>query len=89
MTTARAIVRSLITNGVDTVFGIPGIQLNALFNRIRGGRTQARSGDRRHRGNARSGTDRTGRRRHRGGRGEIEFGTTLAPYQSVTQCCTV
>jgi len=30
MTTARAIVRSLVANGVDTVFGLPGIQLDAL-----------------------------------------------------------
>ena len=32
MTTARAIVRALIANGVDTVFGLPGIQLDPLFN---------------------------------------------------------
>ena len=34
MTTARAIVRSLIANGVDTVFGLPGVQLDALFNAL-------------------------------------------------------
>ena len=34
MTAARAIVRSLVANGVDTVFGLPGVQLDALFNRI-------------------------------------------------------
>ena len=34
MTTARAIVRSLAANGVDTVFGLPGVQLDALFNAL-------------------------------------------------------
>ena len=34
MTTARAIVRSLVSNGVDTVFGLPGVQLDALFNAL-------------------------------------------------------
>ena len=34
MTTARAIVRSLVANGVDTVFGLPGVQLDALFNAL-------------------------------------------------------
>lgn len=32
MTGGQAIVRSLINNGVDTVFGIPGVQVDALFN---------------------------------------------------------
>ena len=32
MTTARAIVRALIANAVDTVFGLPGVQLDPLFN---------------------------------------------------------
>ena len=34
MTTARAIVRSLVSNGVDAVFGLPGVQLDALFNAL-------------------------------------------------------
>ena len=34
MTTARSIVRSLVVNGVDTVFGLPGVQLDALFNAL-------------------------------------------------------
>ena len=34
MTTARAIVRSIVANGVDTVFGLPGVQLDALFNAL-------------------------------------------------------
>ena len=34
MTAARAIVRSLVANGVDTVFGLPGVQLDALFNAL-------------------------------------------------------
>ena len=34
MTTARAIVRSLVANGVDTLFGLPGVQLDALFNAL-------------------------------------------------------
>ena len=34
MTTGRAIVRSLVANGVDTVFGLPGVQLDALFNAL-------------------------------------------------------
>ena len=34
MTTAQAIVRSLVANGVDTVFGLPGVQLDPLFNAL-------------------------------------------------------
>ena len=34
MTTGRAIVRSLVANGVDTVFGLPGVQLDAMFNAL-------------------------------------------------------
>ena len=42
MTTARAIVRSLIANGVDTVFGLPGVQLDALFNALHDERKRIR-----------------------------------------------
>ena len=42
MTTARAIVRSLVANGVDTVFGLPGVQLDALFNALHDERTRIR-----------------------------------------------
>ena len=42
MTTARAIVRSLAANGVDTVFGLPGVQLDALFNALHDERTRIR-----------------------------------------------
>jgi acetolactate synthase-1/2/3 large subunit len=31
MTGGQAVVRSLIDNGVDTVFGIPGVQLDPLY----------------------------------------------------------
>ena len=42
MTTARAIVHSLIANGVDTVFGVPGIQLDPLFNALHDERERIR-----------------------------------------------
>ena len=42
MTTARAIVRSLAANGVDTVFGLPGVQLDALFNALHDERNRIR-----------------------------------------------
>ena len=42
MTTARVIVRSLVTNGVDTVFGLPGVQLDALFNALHDERNRIR-----------------------------------------------
>lgn len=42
MTTARAIVRSLVANGVDTVFGLPGVQLDALFNAFHDERNRVR-----------------------------------------------
>ena len=42
MTTARAIVRSLVANGVDTVFGLPGVQLDALFNALHDERNRVR-----------------------------------------------
>ena len=42
MTTARAIVRSLVANGVDTVFGLPGVQLDALFNALHDERDRIR-----------------------------------------------
>ena len=42
MTTARTIVRSLVANGVDTVFGLPGIQLDALFNALHDERDRIR-----------------------------------------------
>lgn len=32
MTTAEAIVRTLIAHGIDTVFGLPGVQNDALYN---------------------------------------------------------
>ena len=32
MTTADAIVRTLVSHGVDTVFGLPGVQNDALYN---------------------------------------------------------
>ena len=30
----EALVRSLITEGIDTVFGLPGIQLDPMFNAL-------------------------------------------------------
>ena len=42
MTTARTIVRSLVANGVDTVFGLPGVQLDALFNALHDERNRIR-----------------------------------------------
>ena len=42
MTTARAIVRALIANGVDTVFGLPGVQLDPLFNAFHDERNRVR-----------------------------------------------
>ena len=42
MTTARAIVRSLVANGIDTVFGLPGVQLDALFNALHDERDRIR-----------------------------------------------
>ena len=42
MTTARAMVRSLVANGVDTVFGLPGVQLDALFNALHDERDRIR-----------------------------------------------
>ena len=42
MTTARAIVRSLVANGVDTVFGLPGVQLDHLFNALHDERDRIR-----------------------------------------------
>ena len=42
MTTARAIVRSLVANGVDTVFALPGVQLDALFNALHDERDRIR-----------------------------------------------
>ena len=42
MTTARAIVRSLVANGVDTVFALPGVQLDALFNALHDERNRIR-----------------------------------------------
>ena len=34
MTGGEAIVKSLINEGVDTVFGLPGIQLDPMFNAL-------------------------------------------------------
>ena len=42
MTTARAVVRSLVENGVDAVFGLPGVQLDALFNALHDERARIR-----------------------------------------------
>ena len=42
MTTARAIVDSLVANGVDTVFALPGVQLDALFNALHDARSHIR-----------------------------------------------
>ncbi len=42
MTTARAVVRSLVANGVDTVFALPGVQLDALFNALHDERDRVR-----------------------------------------------
>ena len=42
MTTARAIVRALIANDVDTVFGLPGVQLDPLFNAFHDERNRVR-----------------------------------------------
>ena len=42
MTTGHAIVRSLIANGVDTVFALPGIQIDPLFNALYDERNRVR-----------------------------------------------
>ena len=42
MTTAGAVVRSLVANGVDTLFGLPGVQLDALFNALHNERRRIR-----------------------------------------------
>ena len=42
MTTGRAIVHSLVANGVDTVFGLPGVQLDPLFNALHDERNRIR-----------------------------------------------
>lgn len=42
MTTARAVVRSLVANGVDTVFAIPGVQIDPLFNALHDERDRIR-----------------------------------------------
>ncbi len=34
MTTANAIVTSLIDRGIDTVFGLPGVQMDGFFNAL-------------------------------------------------------
>ncbi len=34
MTGGRAVVKSLINNGVDTIFGLPGVQMDAFFNAL-------------------------------------------------------
>ncbi len=42
MTTAEAIVRTLIAHGIDTVFGLPGVQNDALYNAFYDHRDQIR-----------------------------------------------
>ena len=42
MTGGRAIVRSIIEHGVDTIFGLPGIQLDHLFNALHDERNSVR-----------------------------------------------
>ena len=32
LTGGQAVVKSLIANGIDTIFGLPGVQLDHLFN---------------------------------------------------------
>ena len=40
---AQAIVEGLLAHGVDTVFGIPGIQLDPLFDALHGCRDRIRT----------------------------------------------
>ena len=42
MTTAEAIVRTLVAHGTDTVFGLPGVQNDALYNALYDHRDQIR-----------------------------------------------
>ena len=35
MTGGEAVVRALLANGVDTIFGLPGVQNDALFSALR------------------------------------------------------
>jgi acetolactate synthase-1/2/3 large subunit len=48
MTGGAALVRSLIAHGVDTVFGLPGIQLDGFFNALHDHRNQVRVVNARH-----------------------------------------
>ena len=34
MTGGQALVKSIIANGVDTIFGLPGVQLDWFFNAL-------------------------------------------------------
>ena len=42
MTGGTALVRSLVRHGVDTVFGLPGVQMDALFNALHDHREKVR-----------------------------------------------
>lgn len=48
MTGGTAIVRSLIAQGTDTLFGLPGVQLDGLFNALYDHRNQLRTINARH-----------------------------------------
>ena len=48
MTGGTAIIRSLVAHGVDTVFGLPGIQVDPLFNALYDARNQIRVINARH-----------------------------------------
>ena len=51
-TGGEAVVNALIENGVDTVFGIPGIQLDPLYDAFYHKRNQVRMIQTRHEGGA-------------------------------------
>ncbi|WP_339856263.1 thiamine pyrophosphate-binding protein, partial [uncultured Nisaea sp.] len=48
MTGGTALVRALTENGIDTVFGLPGIQLDGLFNAFYDARNSLRVINARH-----------------------------------------
>ena len=48
MTGGQAIVRTLINNGVDTIFGLPGVQLDNTFDALYEAKNQLRTIHTRH-----------------------------------------
>ncbi len=48
MTGGHAIVRSLQAHGVDTIFGIPGVQMDSFFNALHDERNRIRTLHTRH-----------------------------------------